>query len=63
MNKSYYYNMFSPAMNIFSRGELSFKTYCSDFGKVGYLKVQINTTHKRSFRHGITCIYFIALRQ
>jgi len=24
MNKSYYYNMFSPAMNIFSRGELSF---------------------------------------
>mgnify|MGYP000204338327 CR=1 FL=1 len=24
MNKSYYYNMFSPAMNIFSRGGLSF---------------------------------------
>ena len=24
MNKSYYYNMFSPTMNIFSRGELSF---------------------------------------
>ena len=24
MNKSYYCNMFSPAMNIFSRGELSF---------------------------------------
>ena len=24
MNKFYYYNMFSPAMNIFSRGELSF---------------------------------------
>lgn len=24
MNKSYYYYMFSPAMNIFSRGGLSF---------------------------------------
>ena len=32
-------------------------------GQDYYLKVQINTTHKRSFGHGITCIYFITLCQ